>query len=120
MVNYGTRKCWCRAITITILILLLLGCVIGIIIIGVKRPPGTAVSDKYSVGDTLIINTDLILCNGITLTVDRGKSDVNGTLYVLSTPPVLDGINELKLTLNFPHGNNQERYNFFYLYPGSN
>ena len=119
MVNYGTRKCWCRAITITILLLSLLGCFIGIIIIGVYRPPETAISDGYSVGDTLIINIGLILCYGITLTVNRDESAVNGTLYALSAPPVLDGRNELNHTLQY-HGNEQYKYAYFYMYPGSN
>ena len=119
MVNCGTRKCWCIAGTITILLLPLLGCLIGIIFVGVCRLPGTAISDEYSVGDTLIINIDLILCYGVTLTVNRGQSAVNGTLYALSAPPVLDGKNELNHTLQY-HGNEQYKYAYFYMYRGSN
>ena len=74
----------------------------------------------HTVGDTRIISMDpisLTLCSNVTLTVPRDESVVNATLYALSTPPNLNGRNQLNHTLSI---HNKDDYDYYYLHPGSN
>ena len=116
----GHQKCYTASVVLTIV--LLLGCLAGIITVSVfasPRPGEHSDRDRYSVSDTRIISIDLTLSSGITLKVYHDASAVNATLFALSTPPKLDGINELKHTLDY-QPNDDYQSAFFYLYPGSN
>ena len=116
----GTQKCYTASVVFASV--LLLGCLAGIITVSVfarPRPGEHSDRDRYSVSDTRIISIDLTLSSGITLKVYHDASAVNATLFALSTPPKLDGINELKHTLG-SQPNDDYQSAFFYLYPGSN
>ena len=116
----GHQKCYTASVVLTSV--LLLGCLAGIITVSVfasPRPGEHSDRDHYSVGDTRIISIDLTLSCGITLKVYHDASAVTATLFALSTPPKLDGINELKHTLDY-QPNDHYQSAFYYLYPRSN
>ena len=84
---------------------------------------GASHRDRYTAGDTRIIDTDLSNCYGITLTVHSDSPSLNARLYALSTAPKLDARDKVKHTLSH-HKDSQSTGTFlsghFYLYAGSN
>ena len=116
-----TKECFAVSIVVSASVFLL-GSLVGISVVAVLASPrleDLSDRDHYSVGDTRVISIDLTLSFGITLKVYRDASAVNATLYALSMPPYLDGINELKQSLGYLRPGDNYRSAFFYLYPRS-
>ena len=119
-----SKKCCAIASLIAISVTLLISSIVGIISVSAVTQDlrnQRESSDKYSIGDTRIIDPseylNLGLCVGIAMTVHSLESTVNATLYSLSTPPKLDTKDDVNHTVKF-HGD--DRYAYFYLYRGSN
>ena len=119
-----SKKCCAIASLIAMSVTLLISSIVGIISVSAVTQDlrnQRESSDKYSVGDTRIIDPseylNLGLCVGIAMTVDSLESTVSATLYSLSTPPKLDTKDDVDHTVKF-HGD--YRYAYFYLYRGSN